>query len=203
MIEEVVKRFKKGEVVIFPTDTVYGVGCVISNEEAIKKLHRLRGDPTNKPTLILAAHEKQAFNYGIFNEIARKLAQNFWPGPLTMVVKAKENVPKIIQGEVATVAIRVPKQPPILDIIERVGKPILAPSANFHYQPPPTSFAEIDKKLISLVDYAIDIANLKNALAMIRIPSTVVRVNGQSIKIIRTGAITLKNLEKVLEGPKE
>src|SRR4030042_6531509 len=103
MIDEIVNRFKKGEIIIFPTDTVYGVGCIVGNEEAIKKLHRLRKDPPNKPALILATDETQAFKYGVFNKAARKLAQNFWPGPLTIVVKAKENTPKIIQGENGTI----------------------------------------------------------------------------------------------------
>jgi L-threonylcarbamoyladenylate synthase len=202
MTDEVVARFKKGELIIFPTDTVYGVGCIISNEKAIKRLHELKNDPPDKPTLILAADKTQAFKYGVFNKAARKLTQNFWPGPLTIVVEAKENVPKIIRGGDGTIAIRVPNQPPILNIIKQIGEPILAPSANFHYELPPASFTEIDKRLISLVDYAVDLSQLKNAAAMTDTPSTLVSVIKEVIKIIRPGAIAPENLEKALEEPR-
>ena len=183
MIKEAVNRFKTGGVVIFPTDTVYGIGCTISKKRAVRKIYKIRRDKPTKPQLILVSSINQAFKYGFFDELAKKFAKMFWPGPLTVVVRARAKVPKSIRSQGETVGIRMPNQPPLLEIIRQVGEPILAPSANFHGNRPPGSFAEIDKKLLALVDYAIDIANLPGSSQMSKKPSTVVGCKPQKLLV--------------------
>jgi L-threonylcarbamoyladenylate synthase len=202
IINETVEHFKKGGIVIFPTDTLYGIGCVIDNERSIKHLYKIRLTPPNKPTLILAADLNQAFAFGEFSERARNLVNHFWPGPLTVVVKARNAVPQIIQGKNGTIGIRVPNQNLTRSIVKRLGRPILAPSANFHNQPTPMKYNEIDKKLISLVDYAIDISNSSNKSGenMLKKPSTLVDATKDRFEILRTGAISEPEIRKALGG---
>jgi L-threonylcarbamoyladenylate synthase len=203
MIQKAANHLKRGDIVIFPTDTVYGIGCAISKQQSISRLYQIRQDETTKPQLILTASASQAFEYGSFDKHSTKLARIFWPGPLTIVVKAREKVPKAIRGRGDTIAIRVPNQPPLLEIIKLVGEPILAPSANFHSEKTPTSFAEIDKRLISLVDYAIDLKKLPKALKMQQVPSTIVDLTKSPYQVIRAGAVNLDRLKRALEEPSQ
>ncbi|OGY22263.1 MAG: threonylcarbamoyl-AMP synthase [Candidatus Woykebacteria bacterium GWB1_45_5] len=203
MIKEAVNRFKTGGVVIFPTDTVYGIGCTISKKRAVRKIYKIRRDKPTKPQLILVSSINQAFKYGFFDELAKKFAKMFWPGPLTVVVRARAKVPKSIRSQGETVGIRMPNQPPLLEIIRQVGEPILAPSANFHGKKAPASFTKIDKKLLALVDYAINFRRLPGGFEMSKEPSTVVDLTKQPYQVIRPGAIASEKLKKAVEEPRK
>lgn len=200
MIEKAVQFLKEGKILLLPTDTLYGICCAISNEKAIKKIYEIRKDSLSKSQLILCSDFTQAIQYGIFNDTATILAKEFWPGPLTIIVKETEKTPKSIQGMSATIGIRVPNQPPILKIIKELGEPILAPSANFHGQRAPVKFSEIDKELVALVDYAIDINNLENIVEMTGKASTIVDLTFENLKIIREGSIPKEALFNKLGG---
>lgn len=200
MIEKAVTHFRDGGIVIFPTDTLYGIGCAINKEDSIRRLYKIRRDPPKKPSLILVGDLNQALNYGIFNKGAVNLAKNFWPGPLTIIVNAKSKVPKIIQGKMGTVAIRIPNQPELLKIIARLGRPILAPSGNFHGEEAPKKFAEIDKKLLALVDYSIDISNLEDSVQMSQKPSTFIDTTTKPFEIGRYGTISEKMISRAVGG---
>ena len=193
-------HLKKGSIVIFPTDTLYGIGCLISNKNAIRRLYKIRKNPVSKPTLILASDNSQAYKYGYFNKDAKRVVTQFWPGPLTAVVKAKKTVPNIIRSKENTVAIRVPKQSPLQKIIKMVDEPILAPSANFYSKKAPITFKEIDKKLLALVDYKIDINKLSGYQKMSEMQSTIVDLRKGSYKILRDGAISKIKLDRLLRG---
>ena len=199
MIDGAVKHFKKGSVVIFPTDTVYGIGCDIRYESAISRVHKIRRDPYLKPMLILASDTNQAAEYGIFDSLAKNLLTNFWPGPLTVVVKAQNKSPRIIQGKGRTIGIRVPNQPSILKIIKKVGAPIVAPSANFHKDKTPTSFQEIDKGILALVDYAIDLSKLDDIVKMTQKVSTVIDLTKRPFRILRSGTISRQKIQEAWE----
>ncbi|OGY26373.1 MAG: threonylcarbamoyl-AMP synthase [Candidatus Woykebacteria bacterium RBG_16_44_10] len=203
MIDTAVKHFKSGGVVIFPTDTLYGVGCAINKEYSIKRLYKIRRNPANKPSVILVKDLDQALSYGYFNKKALVLAKNFWPGPLTIIVQGKPTVPKTIRGEGGSIAIRVPKQPELLKIIEGLGCPILAPSANFHGRKAPNSFKEIDKKLIALVDYAINLSSFEEAALMNQNPSTLVDTTKENVVIKRQGAISELEIKKAFGGARK
>ena len=203
MTSEAVRHFKKGDIVIFPTDTLYGIGCVLSNEKSIEKLYALRKTPLSKPTPILTASLDQASLYGKFDRTAASIAKTFWPGALTIVVKARKTVPEIIQGETGTIGIRVPKFTWLGNLIQSVGEPIVASSANLHGRSTPISFAQIDRKLLSLVDYAIDLANLDDFLPMLKKPSTVVDLTKIPYQIVRVGALSEDKIKNMLGGSRK
>jgi L-threonylcarbamoyladenylate synthase len=200
MIEEAVNHFKRGNVVIFPTDTFYGIGCDVRREESIRRVYKIRKDTLAKPLLILASDQTQAFEYGIFKSSEKKLVEKLWPCPLTVVVKARDKTPMMIQGKSGTIGVRVPNQPLLIEIIKKLGAPIIAPSANFHGSKPPARFNEIDKDILALVDYAIDPRLLPKKIEMKKKPSTIVDLTAIPIKILRSGAISTEKIAKTMKG---
>jgi L-threonylcarbamoyladenylate synthase len=200
MILETVEHFKNGDVVVFPTDTVYGIGCDVRREESIRRVCKIRKDTAEKPTLILASGKEQAFEYGVFGKSEKKFVGGFWPGPLTIIVRARDKTPAIIQGKNQTIGIRVPNQPPIIEILKRLRAPVIAPSANFHGEKAPTSFNEIDKDILALVDYAINLGLLKNGFEMAGKPSTLVDLSSTPVRVIRTGSISKHKVASQWEG---
>jgi len=195
-IEEAIAHFKRGDVVIFPTDTIYGIGCITGNETSIKHLYSMRKTPLSKPSLILAASIEMVKEYGQISGKVESILTKLWPGPLTVVVNSVKEETKIIQGNTNRIAIRVPDFPFILNIIERLRKPIIAPSANFPGKKAPTSFAEIDKRMISLVDYAIDPKDLGKNLKITGIESTIIDLSKKPFRLIRQGAISRLQLKR-------
>lgn len=184
IINQAVKVFKAGGVVIFPTDTVWGIGCSINQPKAIKKLYQIKKRKPNKPTAVLVGSIKQAEQLGEINEQAKKLIQKYWPGGLTIIVKAKSTVPPLIQGNQGNVGLRMPNHQPLLTILHQLDKAVVASSANFSGQPIPNKKEAIDKKLVVLADLMID-GKSDGELA-----STVIDVTQSPFKLIRAGLIT-------------
>ena len=193
-IEKAANILKRGGIVIFPTDTVFGIGCKVSDLDAIRRLYKIKSRKGKIPTHILVSNFKEAGKYALFSDQAKKLSDKFWPGPLTMVVKAKEIVPKLIKGPNNTIGIRQPNHKVVEDLINLVGEAILAPSANFTGETPPNKPSEIDKRLVNLVDYVVP-----NDCGGSQI-STIVEVTGSTHRFIRYGAISK---EKILVTLKE
>lgn len=185
IINKTVKILKSGGVVIFPTDTVWGIGCSIENPDAIKKLYEIKRRELNKPTAVLVGSLKQANKLGIFNTKTLTLAQKYWPGGLTIIVKAKSMVPKNILGPNNTVGIRIPNHPLFLSIANNLDFGIVAGSANFVGQPTPTRKNQLDSNLIKLVDYVVDGESLG------LFASTVVDTTLSPFKVVRQGLIYL------------
>ena len=192
-VRKAAEILKSGGIVIFPTDTVFGIGCILSDERAIERLYKIKKRPKGNPTLLLVKSLEQAKKIAEFEQTSNKLANHFWPGPLTMVVKSKSLVPKIILGEDGTAGLRVPNHEISLKLIELVGEPILAPSANFKGENAPSKLSEIDKRLLNLVDYVIELECGGEK------PSTIVEVLGKNQRIIRTGPITNEQIFKTLQ----
>ena len=188
-IEEAVRVLNNGGIIIFPTDTAFGIGCRIDNEEATARLFKIRNRPTNQPTPILVNGLEMVKEYADFvpEEVIQNLINPFWPGALTIVLKAKINkVPLLVRGGTETVGVRMPGQLAMLELIKSVGVPILGPSANFHGAPTPYDFSSLDPKLTSLVDYVIEgECSVKNT-------STVVDCTKTPWEILRRGAIQVK-----------
>ncbi len=200
MIEEAARRFKKGGIVVFPTDTVYGIGCDVRNESSIRRVYEIRGDTEEKPVLILTANLKQAYEYGVFGDSEKRFAEKYWPGPLTSVVKSRQKTPRIIRGKGETIGIRIPNQPTILEIIRKLGAPIIAPSANYHGSKPPKVFSEIDKHILALVDYTINLVILPKKIEMEKKPSTIIDLTCKPFKILRQGAVPKNQLMMTMKG---
>src|ERR1035437_5328002 len=158
-IEEAVKVLNNGGIIIFPTDTAFGIGCRVDNERAIQKLFEIRRRPIFQAATILVNNLEMAKKYvtEIPDDVMQKLIKPFWPGALTIILKAKQDkVPSLVRGDGETIGLRIPNHRVILDIISNVGVSILGPSANFHGEQTPFEFKDLDLKLTSLVDYVID-----------------------------------------------
>ena len=196
--QEAIKVLKQGGIVIFPTDTAFGIGCRIDNEKAVQRLFTIRKRPTTQATLVLVDTVRMAQGYlePIFQEVIDKLIEPYWPGALTIVLPCKkEKVPSLVRGGENTIGVRIPNHPITRTLIREIGVPILGPSANFHGEQTPYEFEEIDTELIKLVDYLIpkELASpvFGEARSDIRLASTVIDCSEKPWKILREGAIQL------------
>ena len=183
-VQKAAEIINDGGVVIFPTDTVFGIGCRIGNQKAIERLYRIKERNEGKPTLIMIENIKQGRKYAKFDKRSLLLAKAFWPGPLTLVLKSKEGVPNMIKGIQNSLGIREPNHKIVQKLISLVGEPILAPSANFSKQVPPSKFSKIDKNLIKLVDYVLNFECGGDK------PSTIFESLDGTSNFIRIGAIS-------------
>ncbi|MBI3385775.1 threonylcarbamoyl-AMP synthase [Candidatus Gottesmanbacteria bacterium] len=182
-----IEVIKRGGIVIFPTDTAFGIGCRIDNHKAVDRLFKIRKRPLSQPMPVLVSSVEMALAYlDSPSDIVRRLMSEYWPGALTIVASCKENlVYSPIRGNGKTIGVRMPDHETILAIIRRVGVPILGPSANFHGQPTPFRRQDLDRHLISLVDLVVPgVCKAGNV-------STVIDCSVAPPHIIRQGAVTL------------
>lgn len=184
---------KKGGIVIFPTETVYGIGTNGLDEEAVKKLYEVKDRPLNKPISLLVS------NFDMINQVAKditemeyKIMKNFFPGPLTIILNKKSCVPDILTAKGNTVGIRMPDNEIALKLIELSGVPIATPSANISGRPSGIDIEDIKKDFEGKVDLFIDSGKSK-----IRNGSTIVKVEDNEIKILRQGIITKEQIEDI------
>ena len=183
---------KKGGLVVFPTETVYGIGADGLNEDAIKSIYVAKGRPSDNPLILHTSSIEKAEKIGYINPIARRIFETFSPGPVTVVVKKKDIVPSAATGGLDTVAIRIPSSKTARALIEYSGAYIAAPSANISGRPSPTTASHVIEDLSGRVDMIIDGGN-----ADIGIESTVIDTTGPYPVILRPGRITLPDLQKL------
>jgi len=145
-IAAAVKALKAGEVVAFPTETVFGLGAALKQRGAIEQIFKIKNRPKNKPLQVLVASIDQAKKLGRFNQQALELAKREWPGPLTLVVKKTKVVPKIITGGTNKVGLRIPDHKVALELIKKAG-PIVATSANKSGSRPALTAQAVKKNL--------------------------------------------------------
>lgn len=186
---------KSCNLVLFPTETVYGIGADGLNEEAILKIFKAKGRKTDNPLILHVS------NYDMVNKIAKnindlekKLMDAFWPGPLTIVLDKTDIVPFIATGNLATVGVRMPSNKIALKLIEYANTPIAAPSANVSGKPSGTNIKDIFKELESSVEFIVD-----GGETDIGLESTVVRVIDGEINILRPGKIRYEDLLKITD----
>lgn len=187
-IPEIVSLLKAGGVVVFPTDTVWGIGCALNIPGAIKKLYLIKKREPEKPTALLVADLKMAEQYGTINKQARELAGKHWPGGLTLVVGTKRNkVSKLVLGGTKRVGVRVPNHAPLRQVIEGLGCPLVASSANFAGMTPPLTQGQLDPSLLEAVDGVME------GEAGSQLPSTVVNVLEDSVRVLRQGLVSVQS----------
>lgn len=187
-IDEAVKVLNQGGIVVFPTDTAFGIGCRIDNQDAVKRLFKIRRRPEFQAVPILVSNFDMAKKYvkEIPENVVQGLVKPYWPGALTIVLKAKKNmVSSLVRGGGETIGIRMPNHPVILEIIKKVGAPILGPSANFHGENTPFEFEDLDKKLILLIDYVV------KGECVVKKASTVIDCSKKSWRVLRQGGVTV------------
>lgn len=186
---------KRGEAVVFPTETVYGLGACLFQEAAVKKIFEIKGRPQDNP---LIAHIASVEQVGCLSNIEGllfdRLIQRFWPGPLTLVVPRKKSVPSIVSAGQPTIAIRLPSHDLARKLILEVGEPLVAPSANLSGRPSPTTVADVLEDLEGKVGFV-----LEGGPCSIGIESTVLSLYHPIPTLLRPGQITLEMLEDCLE----
>ena len=193
-IKTAAKIIKSGGLIAFPTETVYGLGANALNKSAIKKIFIAKGRPFDDPLIVHIA-DIQDLNKLAKNipQEAIKLAEKFWPGPLTMVLEKSKLVPDVATAGLKTVAIRMPKNNIALELIKASNTSIAAPSANTFSKPSPTSSQHVFNDLSGKIPMIIDGGQTK-----IGLESTVIDLTSKPYTILRPGKITAKELKKVL-----
>lgn len=181
---------KLGGLVAFPTETVYGLGGDGTNPYAAKKIYSAKGRPSDNPLIIHIAKPEDAEQYTNTNDTYYKLADRFMPGPITVVLPAKESVPTETRGGLSTVAVRCPSNPIARRLIELSGVPIAAPSANLSGSPSPTDASHVIDDMQGRIEMIIDGGECE-----IGLESTIVKIeNDSSMILLRPGKITVEEL---------
>lgn len=190
---EAVEAFKNGSVVVFPTDTVWGIGASVDRLAALRRLYKVKKREKSKPTAVLVDSMRTAMMYGEFFKPAVSLARKHWPGGLTIVVPATRGISEFLVSERGTVGLRVPDHKFLLAVLGGLGVGIAAGSANFEGQPAPKQFDFIDRRLLDLVDWVVEPGvGLESGG---RDSSTVVEVSGKQSKVLREGPVDVSKLE--------
>lgn len=188
------RALAEGEVVGFPTETVYGLGCDARNPEAVAKVYKAKGRPSDNPLIVhVASTDMIPSLVKEITPIAQALIDAFMPGPITVIMKKDPSIPDCVTAKLDTVGIRFPMHPVAQKLIAMSGVPVAAPSANRSGSPSPTKFEHVLKDLDGRVPYIID-----GGECQVGLESTVVEATGNWPKILRPGAITMEDLEDAL-----
>ncbi len=185
-IRRAVEVLKNGGLIVYPTETVYGLGVDATSEAALEKLWKFKGERGNKPVLVAVSDLEMAEKYVNFSELGKKVAQKYWPGAVAIVASSKNTVAKKAQGDATNLGLRNPDNQLILDIISAFGKPITSTSANISGTSTARSIEEFEATVPDerqdLIDLFIDAGELPS-----RQPSTIVDTTGEEVKILRQG----------------
>lgn len=193
-INQAVSLLKDGEIVAVPTETVYGLAADALNENAIAKIFQAKNRPADHPLILHIQSHSQINDWAInISEDAKKLAQHFWPGPLTMILQKNNRVSSLITGGLDTVGLRVPDHPVALALIKKLGNGIVAPSANAHKKTSPTKPEHVLKTLDGKIAAIID-----GGPCSVGIESTIIDMTKPIPVIVRPGAITAKMIKAVI-----
>jgi len=193
-IKEAAKILKNGGIVAIPTETVYGLAASAYNEQAISKVFKAKGRPQDNPLIVHIAELDDIKDIVLsFPKQARLLAERFWPGPLTLVLKRTDKVASSVSAGLNTVAVRMPENEVARRIIKASGLPLAAPSANLSGSPSPTSAEHV----LSDLDGRID-AVIMSSASNVGVESTVVSLSENPPRLLRPGAVTPEELREIL-----
>lgn len=197
-IKSAAKCLKNGGTVVFPTETVYGLGADAFNTDAIDKIYIAKGRPSDNPLIVHISNISDVENLArSITPNAKILMENFWPGPLTLIFKKKDHVPDKVTAGLDTVAVRYPSNEIARKLIKQSGVLVAAPSANLSGSPSPTICEDVISDLNGRVDYIIDGTGCE-----IGLESTVVDVSGDETVILRPGGITLEMIKEYIPDAK-
>jgi len=196
-IQRFANLLKAGEVAAFPTETVYGLGADAANSDAVLKIYETKGRPRFNPLIVHCADLGMAETLAVFRPLARRLAERFWPGPLTLVLPRKDGarVCDIVTAGLDTVGLRVPGHPVARELIRAAGLPLAAPSANPSGRLSPTTAGQVRRAFgdrVPVLDGGPCAAGLE---------STILAVNGDDVVQLRAGALSRDEIEAFLERP--
>lgn len=190
-INKIVKELEKGNLVITPTDTIYGIMGDSTNEETIKKVYKIKKRPFNKPLILLMDSYEMIKEYtnNLTNE-EKNLIQEFMPGLVTIILEKNNKVSNLITANTNYVGIRIPNNKKLLQIINKLGKPVISTSANISEKDVITSIDMLDNELKSNIDYIYDGGKQSEE------SSTIVKFDNHQLKVIRKGKISPKLEER-------
>lgn len=187
---------RDGGIIVFPTETVYGIGAAATSCVGPHEIIDIKQRPAHKAIPWLVEEESALDTYGVdVPEYAHRLAQKYWPGPLSIVVKAASVVPREFRDERGTVALRCPKHDLVMELIRASGGAMIATSANTSGKPAPGSFAEIEERIIAAADLTLDGGETEHGVA-----SSVVDCTGDEPVVLREGAITTEAILAAAKG---
>ena len=188
-INEAADIIKNGDLVAFPTETVYGLGADAFNEEACRKIYEVKGRPPYKPLSLMVANHEMIDDIADVSPVAQRLIEKFLPGALTLILPKKSTVPDFVTAGSQTVGIRMPDNKIALALIKASQCPIAAPSANLSNESPPTTAQEVFKSFDSKIPMILD-----GGTCQFGISSTIVDLTGDEPHILREGAVKLDSL---------
>ncbi len=187
-LSEIVNVLNNNGLVAFPTETVYGLGIKASSLDNYNKLVKVKNRAPNKPFTLMISNINQVKDIVYINEVATKVITKFTPGPLTIILKAKENIPSYLDLNSGFIGIRIPKDTFVLKMIDLVNYPLFVPSANPSNLVPAKNYLEVINYFNDKVDLVVKGESIEN------IPSTVIKIDGNKISVLREGKITLKEI---------
>ncbi len=192
---EIASDVKEGKIVVFKTDTVYGLGTNVFDEKACKRIYEIKGRPMNKKLIVLISDISMLKKIvDTISPVEQKLMDVFWPGPLTINFKKKENViPDIVLASGEYICVRLLQSGLAYHLIKTAGVPIVAPSANLSGSPTGTNIENIISELDGKVDYILDSGNVNDDTT-----STIVEVQKEKVIIIREGKIKTEEIAKIV-----
>jgi L-threonylcarbamoyladenylate synthase len=191
----VAKKVKSGELIVYPTDTVYGVGAIIEKEEALKNIYRAKERTFSSPLIALVSDESIVEKIAYIDrnrENIHKLMKFFWPGALTMILPKKENVPSVMVSGGESIGVRMPNHPLALDIIKACGGILATTSANISGKPSPKKFSDVSEEFKKRVDILVD-----GGACDLGIESTIIDMREKPV-ILRNGGISKEEIEKII-----
>ena len=196
-LEKIGSLLKEGKLIIYPTDTVYGIGAIMDSIDAIKGVYNAKKRNFSSPLIVLVSDPNKISKIAYIDEKHKeninKLINKFWPGGLTIILKKKPCVPDIMTANGNTVGVRMPDLKLSLDIIDSVGGLFPTTSANISGEATPRSYEELSQEFKDRVDIIIDGGN-----SPVGVASTIIDMSGDTPKIIRVGAISIKEIEDVI-----
>jgi len=191
-LREAADLLKKGEVVVFPTETVYGIGADAYNEEACRKIFEIKGRPADNPLIVHICSFSQLEEVADGYESFRDFLERFWPGPLTVILpKKSQRISDVVTAGLPTVAVRMPAHPVALKLIEMLGDPIAAPSANLSGRPSATSVEHVVEDFMGRVSLILDAGNTPFGLE-----STIIDLSREKPVLLRPGPVEVEKLKE-------
>lgn len=193
-IEQAAKILKDGGLVALPTETVYGLGANALDEDAVKSIFHAKGRPQDNPLIVHISDFEEIYNLvAEIPESAKLLAEKYWPGPMTLILKKSDKIPYVVNAGLDTVAIRLPNHDITREIIRKSGVPVAAPSANISGSPSPTSAKSVYDDLNGKIPLIVD-----GGECQIGVESTVISLLNNKPSILRPGGVTPEQIKAVL-----
>jgi len=187
---------RDGGIVVFPTETVYGLGALADSKFGPHEMFEVKVRPTDLPIPLLVETEDALDTWGIdVPDYAHNIAHAYWPGAVTLVVKASERVPRDFRAPDGTIGLRSPKHEVVMELIQAAGGPIFATSANTHGNPAPGAFDDVEPRILANADLSLDGGETKHQMA-----STVVLCTGPEPVVVREGAIPADDILAAAHG---